>query len=95
MDRRRCQFDELATPLVEGALDAHVIRNDSLRALREALPVLTVRQQVVLRLTFEGKTQVEIADRIQAPLGSVKTWVRTGVIELQKLMNNQPKAACI
>ena len=91
IERRGCGWDEAVGLPATGALEARLIKTASYEILREALQHLTERQQQVIRLTyFEGNTQREIAEQIRAPLGSVKTWVRSGIIELRKLLRNHP-----
>lgn len=53
--------------------------------LQRAIQVLPLSQRTVLRAAFfEGLTQSEIAERYQIPLGTVKTRMRQGLIELEK-----------
>ncbi len=61
------------------------------RQLRErvsvALAALTPLQREVLELGyFGGLSQSEIAARIDAPLGSVKSWTRQGLTRLRELV---------
>jgi RNA polymerase sigma-70 factor (ECF subfamily) len=52
--------------------------------VRAALAELSDREREVLELAyFGGLTQVEIADRLGAPLGSVKSWARRGLLNLK------------
>jgi RNA polymerase sigma-70 factor (ECF subfamily) len=58
------------------------VENDpnAVARLNRALSGLPPRQRTALLLAYvEGLTQVEIADRMAAPLGSVKGWVRQGL----------------
>jgi RNA polymerase sigma-70 factor (ECF subfamily) len=57
------------------------------RRLRDALAQIPEAQRQVLLLAyFEGLTQVEIARRIGAPLGTVKSHVRLALTKLRDLL---------
>ena len=52
--------------------------------LRAALTQLSDREREVLELSyFKGLTQAEIADQLGAPLGTVKSWARRGLLSLR------------
>jgi len=58
--------------------------------VRSALATLPEEQRQTLLLAyFEGLTQSEIASRIGAPLGTVKTRMRSGMIKLRTLLESQ------
>ena len=62
--------------------------DDGFIPMRAALAKLTDDHRVVLELAyFQGMTQTEMAARLNQPLGTVKTWVRTALrvlrLELQ------------
>jgi RNA polymerase sigma-70 factor, ECF subfamily len=85
MDRRGCELSEVHAQAIESSLEHRILAEDLLRVSRRALRELTENQQQVIRLAyFEGRTQSEIAAEIQAPLGSVKTWIRLGLKTLRK-----------
>ncbi|MEP6962931.1 MAG: sigma-70 family RNA polymerase sigma factor [Acidobacteriota bacterium] len=53
---------------------------DRARRLKEAFEHLTPNQKAVLELAYyEGLSQTEMAERMQQPLGTVKTWVRAAL----------------
>jgi RNA polymerase sigma-70 factor (ECF subfamily) len=55
--------------------------------VREALASLPPQQRQVLEIAyFEGLSQTEIAARLRAPLGTVKSWARQGLMRLRELM---------
>jgi RNA polymerase sigma-70 factor (ECF subfamily) len=57
---------------------------DSAKAVRQAFLELTANQRRVLEMAyFEGFSQSEIAARLQEPLGTVKSWVRSALGRLR------------
>ena len=55
--------------------------------VRAALSTLEPRQRQVLEIAyFEGLSQSEIAERLSAPLGTVKSWTRQGLTQLRALL---------
>jgi RNA polymerase sigma-70 factor (ECF subfamily) len=60
------------------------LHGDELELLRHCLAILPNQQQNILQLAyFSGLTQQEIADRLTQPLGSVKAWIRRGLMKLR------------
>ncbi len=59
----------------------------------DAMESLRPAQRSVLRLSvLEGLNQREIANRLEMPLGTVKTHIRRGLIEMRELLVNGPAA---
>jgi RNA polymerase sigma-70 factor (ECF subfamily) len=68
-------------PEVSGRLDAQQVR--------VALMVLPPAQREVIELAyFDGLTQREIADRTHAPLGTVKSRMRLGLVALKEQLSD-------
>ena len=66
-----------------------VSSDESAQNLRLALASLPAAQRQVLEMAyFKGLTQVEIAEALNAPLGTVKTWVRKGLYSLRNALQN-------
>ena len=70
---RYCDFEDRALAL------------DRARRLKDAFEKLTPNQKAVLELAYyEGLSQSEMAERMQQPLGTVKSWVRSGLKVLRE-----------
>jgi RNA polymerase sigma factor (sigma-70 family) len=58
--------------------------------LRKQLEHLKPEQKLLIELSyFSGYTQEEIANHVGIPLGTVKTRIRTAIMELRKIMHQQ------
>ena len=70
-------------PSIIDRLDAQLAQG----ALRRCLGELEDRQRLCVVLAFvDGLSHAEIATRLTAPLGSVKSWVRRGLISLRSCL---------
>jgi RNA polymerase sigma-70 factor (ECF subfamily) len=57
-------------------------------AVRDALAGLSDKQRQTLELAYyQGMTQAEIAQRVDAPLGTIKTRMRTGLSRLRDVLS--------
>lgn len=64
-----------------------VVASDEGRRVREALRELPEAQRTVLELAyFEGRTQREIAEFLEIPLGTAKTRVRDAMQRLRRML---------
>jgi len=60
---------------------------DRSRAVSAAFTTLTPNEKRVLELAyFEGFSQTEIADRLKEPLGTVKSWTRSALGRMRKVI---------
>jgi RNA polymerase sigma factor (sigma-70 family) len=56
--------------------------------LQKKLDTLDPKQRVIIDMSyFQGYTQEEIAKELDMPVGTVKTRIRTAIIELRKILN--------
>jgi RNA polymerase sigma-70 factor, ECF subfamily len=56
-------------------------------ALKRCLRLLDGEQRRCIVLAFvHGMSHSEIAERIKAPLGSVKSWIRRGLLSLRRCL---------
>ena len=66
------------------------LHSEQREIVRRALAELPEDQKRTLLLAyFEGLTQTEIASRVGAPLGTVKTRMRSGMLKLRELLASQ------
>jgi RNA polymerase sigma-70 factor (ECF subfamily) len=67
------------------AVEQQVLQAQDACRLQRCLEHLTERQRECLQLAyFEGLSHAELAERLGVPLGSVKTWIRRGLIQLKE-----------
>ena len=70
-----------AIPDFEGALDQ---KRRAIR-VREVVSALNPQQKRAIELAyFEGLTHSEIASVLNEPLGTVKSWIRNGLLKLKQ-----------
>jgi RNA polymerase sigma-70 factor, ECF subfamily len=75
--------DRADEPDMAAAIDLRVAQG----ALRRCLDALDDKQRRCIVLAFvDGLSHAEIAERLPAPLGSVKSWVRRGLLSLRSCL---------
>ncbi|MEA2205453.1 MAG: hypothetical protein QOE77_2229 [Blastocatellia bacterium] len=91
----RARLAEAAPPIEYiGDAAADVFQSEQAEVIRRALAQIPVDQRQALFLGyFEGLTQSEIAARLGAPLGTVKTRMRTGMTKLRELLQERKESA--
>lgn len=80
--------DGFALPLHSPAAPDHQIEQaETALIVRKSLAELPDAQRQVLELAyFSGLSQTEIAERLQEPLGTVKSRIRTGMEKLRQML---------
>jgi RNA polymerase sigma-70 factor (ECF subfamily) len=90
--RREEQAEELppvvtAPPQYEKELD----ERRSVERVRALMGGLLPQQRSAIELAyFEGLSHSEIADRLKEPLGTVKSWIRNGLLRLKEGLQTTP-----
>jgi RNA polymerase sigma-70 factor (ECF subfamily) len=93
--QQRSAMEPLSESIVHGRdVVAEVIQRIESRRLRDALMVLSVEQRAAIVLAYYGGyTQQEIAERVGAPLGTVKTRMRDGLHRLRSTLGRTEETA--
>ena len=67
--------------------DSQVLSSEQVARVRAALDELPLLQRAAIELAYyEGLTHAEIADRLEQPLGTVKTRIRLAMLKLRDVL---------
>lgn len=84
--REQAEIHELFCPDPSGA----ALHREMHERVQQALAALQPQQRRVLEIAyFEGLSQTEIAERLEVPLGTVKSWTRKGLLLLRDLLESR------
>lgn len=87
------EIDKMEHPAVFRDFENDILNLDRVKVLKEAFEKLTPNQRVAIELAYyEGLSQTEMAERMKQPLGTVKTWVRTGLKTLREQLGEAATA---
>jgi RNA polymerase sigma-70 factor, ECF subfamily len=82
------ELERLAHPGQFCHIDERALSMDRSRRLQDAFEKLTPQQKTVVELAYyEGLSQSEMAERLQQPLGTVKTWIRSALKVLREQLS--------
>jgi RNA polymerase sigma-70 factor (ECF subfamily) len=80
MDRNAFELDVREHPSLFVDMAREVENTDHARIIRAAIAKLNPNQQKVIELAYyEGLSQTEMATRLNQPLGTIKTWIRSAL----------------
>jgi RNA polymerase sigma-70 factor (ECF subfamily) len=88
-DSRKKRINGMEQPLAEVAADPSDVLElrEQSKALREALAGLTPDERQAIETTFfAGLTHAEAAVRLNQPLGTIKTRIRSGLHKLRRML---------
>jgi RNA polymerase sigma-70 factor, ECF subfamily len=84
--------DDPAAPPLEKSPQEALEWEEQGRRLRDALTVLTPQErQAIETAFFFGLTHAEVAERLNEPLGTIKTRIRSGVRKLREALRSEVK----
>jgi RNA polymerase sigma-70 factor, ECF subfamily len=90
--KRRSKGDGDMQPLVEAAADPHDVLElrEQGEAVRAALKTLTPEERQAIETTFfAGLTHADAAARLNQPLGTIKTRIRSGLHKLRHALSKE------
>lgn len=101
VDRLRASARRPPTEEITGAAGAqrsglqpdYAIRDEAARAARLVGTLKPEQRQVIKLAVVEGHTHQSIADALQLPLGTVKTHLRRGLLQVREAMQEAAKGA--
>jgi len=86
--KNRSKNQELENNVTSIEEQRNTIYQPELMDIKELVQTLKSEQKSILDLVyFKGYTHVEAADKLGIPLGTIKTRLRTAIMELRKYFN--------
>jgi len=93
MASRSLELADIEHPSRFTGMEEKALSMDRARRLKEAFEKLTPNQKTVIEMAYyEGLSQTEMAERMQQPLGTVKTWVRAALKVLRDQLGEEVAA---
>ncbi|MGQ0794103.1 MAG: sigma-70 family RNA polymerase sigma factor [Deltaproteobacteria bacterium] len=81
---------EIEYPDTSESAEDSTLRDERYRKIQDAFSRLDPRQRQALNLAyFRGLSQSEIAIEMNQPIGTVKSWMRFGMIKLRGILTNE------
>ena len=88
---RAVEMDKVERSLVgPGDVTGSLIAGEEAAAVRHALAALPLLQRIAIELAYyEGLSQREVAERLDEPLGTIKTRIRAGMLKLRDTLTTK------
>lgn len=94
MAKSSLEIEKMETPRVFNDMESQLFDKDRIQNLKGAFEKLNPNQRMVIELAyFEGLSQTEMAEKMNQPLGTVKTWVRSALKALRDEIGSQEAVA--
>jgi RNA polymerase sigma-70 factor, ECF subfamily len=94
MAKSSLEIEKMETPRVFSDMETKLFDKDRIENLKGAFEKLNPNQRMVIELAyFEGLSQSEMAEKMNQPLGTVKTWVRSALKALRDEIGSQEAVA--
>jgi RNA polymerase sigma-70 factor (ECF subfamily) len=94
MSASALELDRLEHPVLFSNFEDNALSLDRARRLKGAFEKLTPRQKTVIEMAYyEGLSQTEMAERMNQPLGTIKTWVRMALKILRQELAEEAATA--
>lgn len=79
--------EQFQTAVSQTETGSEILQQERAHEVRLALSNLPENQQVPIELAFfDGLTHEEVAEHLDAPLGTIKSRIRTGLIQLRRIL---------
>jgi RNA polymerase sigma-70 factor (ECF subfamily) len=89
--RREDQSEELPPVITAPDFERNLDQKRRTARVRELMDALNPKQKKAIELAyFEGLSHSEIAETLQEPLGTVKSWIRNGLLRLREGLQATP-----
>jgi RNA polymerase sigma-70 factor (ECF subfamily) len=83
--RLSVSLDGLERPIAGGNAETELQSSTDAKKVRAAMARLEPKHRQLLELAyFDGLSQTEMAEKLELPLGTVKTWVRSALRQLRE-----------
>jgi RNA polymerase sigma-70 factor, ECF subfamily len=83
--RKNVSIDAMERPLAGGNAETELQSSTDANKVRAAMERLEPKHRQLLELAyFDGLSQSEMAEKLELPLGTVKTWVRSALRQLRE-----------
>jgi RNA polymerase sigma-70 factor (ECF subfamily) len=83
--RKNVSIDAMERPLAGGNSETEMQTSTDAKKVRAAMERLEPKHRQLLELAyFDGLSQTEMAEKLDLPLGTVKTWVRSALRQLRE-----------